>query len=262
MFLMQHSFAQDDIDRDAADDASCIKIEKSSNAPRKINGLIEFISSKCESASYLHRPTIAYTYKVIDNNLEQKLRKDFDDYRRDFFWDRCRNTEGTTSNRLNFRAIYVNRSMVKIADLFVSYYECFGAYNDKITGGLGAESYIKLLESTMAELKDVQKDHIETIRNHANQMRQSREFLERYISSSKADDKSEQLLRILNSLAGIGSSQSMTLPAPAAASMGQVCYFKRDWTSGMNRNCVYNCMGSEMVNTIRSNQVCSSNFHK
>lgn len=262
LFYAPFVLAQDDIERDISDDAWCIKIAKSSNVPKKIDGLRELISVKCESTTYLHRPTITYTYKVIDNNFEQTLRKDFDSYRRNFFWDRCRNTDGTTSNRLNFRAIYVNRDLVKIADLIVSYYECFGAYNDKMTGGLGAESYVKLLESTMSELKATQKDYIETNLSHANSMRQARELLEKYMASKVADDKSAQLIRILNSLANIGAHSSTPFPATTPALIGQVCYFIRDWTSGMNRNCVYSCMGSETVNTIRSNQSCSSNINK
>lgn len=34
------------------------------------------------------------------------------------------------------------------------------------------------------------------------------------------------------------------------------CIKNREWTSGFNKNCVYNCVGSEAVKTIRATDLC------
>ncbi len=38
--------------------------------------------------------------------------------------------------------------------------------------------------------------------------------------------------------------------------VGTTCFKKREWTSGMNKNCVYDCLGSEAVQTISSIELC------
>lgn len=37
---------------------------------------------------------------------------------------------------------------------------------------------------------------------------------------------------------------------------GITCFKKNEWTSGFNKNCVYNCLGSDAVQTIRNTDLC------
>ncbi len=37
---------------------------------------------------------------------------------------------------------------------------------------------------------------------------------------------------------------------------GSACFFKSEWTSGFNTNCVYSCVGGEAVQTISSTSIC------
>lgn len=50
-----------------------------------------------------------------------------------------------------------------------------------------------------------------------------------------------------------------TAVAPVGASSGTggvTCFAKREWTSGFNKNCAYDCLGSEAVQTIPSTSPC------
>lgn len=37
---------------------------------------------------------------------------------------------------------------------------------------------------------------------------------------------------------------------------GMTCFYKSDWVSGMNKNCVYDCMGNTAVQTFGSASIC------
>jgi hypothetical protein len=52
--------------------------------------------------------------------------------------------------------------------------------------------------------------------------------------------------------------QMMQQPSyvPSDPSGGITCFKQSEWTSGVNRNCVYNCLGSETVQTIGATQLC------
>jgi len=51
--------------------------------------------------------------------------------------------------------------------------------------------------------------------------------------------------------------QMMQQSTAAPTSAGQLtCYKVREWTSGFNKNCVYNCLGSEAVQTIGATDLC------
>ncbi|MBS3952185.1 MAG: hypothetical protein KGZ88_04470 [Methylomicrobium sp.] len=43
---------------------------------------------------------------------------------------------------------------------------------------------------------------------------------------------------------------------------GFTCFKEREWTSGLNKNCVYSCLGSETVQTIGSTQLCPLTISK
>lgn len=45
-------------------------------------------------------------------------------------------------------------------------------------------------------------------------------------------------------------------------SSGVMCFLDRDWTSGLNKNCVYKCGVSESVRTVGSTQLCPLNFRQ
>lgn len=53
-------------------------------------------------------------------------------------------------------------------------------------------------------------------------------------------------------------SQMMQQPTSATPtqSTGLMCFKKREWTSGFNKNCVYDCLGSEAVQTISATSLC------
>ena len=145
LFIGTSIYAQDDIESDIADFNYCMRTTASAVVPKKIDQYRELIAVRCEEKKYLGRPTFAYTFKVTDSDFEKQLRSSFDEYRTNFFQNRCRNQDGTY-NRSNYRAIYEDRNKRKIAELFISYYECIGAYDDNITGGLGAYEALKQLE--------------------------------------------------------------------------------------------------------------------
>lgn len=48
----------------------------------------------------------------------------------------------------------------------------------------------------------------------------------------------------------------------APSSGGVTCFQKRQWVSGFNRNCVYDCLGSETVQTIASTSNCPLNIRR
>ena len=41
-----------------------------------------------------------------------------------------------------------------------------------------------------------------------------------------------------------------------SASQSTTCFKSSEWTSGFNKNCVYNCLGSEAVQTISATSLC------
>lgn len=82
-------------------------------------------------------------------------------------------------------------------------------------------------------------------------------------AKAEAQAKAEQRRRIFQGiargLAAAGAAASASeredfVPAPGAG--GGVCFKQREWTSGFNKNCVYDCTGSEAVQTISSMAFC------
>lgn len=51
--------------------------------------------------------------------------------------------------------------------------------------------------------------------------------------------------------------QPASLSAPVGPSSGLICFSQREWISGFNKNCVYSCLGSEVVQTIGATALCS-----
>ena len=43
---------------------------------------------------------------------------------------------------------------------------------------------------------------------------------------------------------------------------GATCFKKREWVSGTNRNCVYDCFGSEAVQTVSSFELCAQSMKR
>lgn len=43
---------------------------------------------------------------------------------------------------------------------------------------------------------------------------------------------------------------------PSLSTGGITCFKQREWTSGLNKNCVYDCLGSEAVQTVGATQLC------
>ncbi len=56
---------------------------------------------------------------------------------------------------------------------------------------------------------------------------------------------------------GLQAMQQPSNGAPNSASKRQTtCFKQREWTSGINKNCVYDCLGSEYVQTMDAVSIC------
>mgnify|MGYP001766917019 CR=1 FL=1 len=47
-----------------------------------------------------------------------------------------------------------------------------------------------------------------------------------------------------------------TQSSGSVGGQGVACFKKHEWSSGFNKNCVYSCLGSEAVRTIRATELC------
>jgi len=65
--------------------------------------------------------------------------------------------------------------------------------------------------------------------------------------------KSQRDAAALGAAAAVFNRSAMPSPATANRSTG---FFKRDYTSGFNRICIYDSLGSEVAITIRSVDIC------
>jgi len=52
--------------------------------------------------------------------------------------------------------------------------------------------------------------------------------------------------------------QNSQMQAPSYGNQrgGVTCFKEREWTSGLNKNCVYSCLGSEAVQTVSAAELC------
>jgi hypothetical protein len=61
-------------------------------------------------------------------------------------------------------------------------------------------------------------------------------------------------------LSGVGSAppppSGSYAAAPAAAHATTACFKQAEWTSGLNKNCIYDCLGSQAVQTIDAVGLC------
>ena len=74
---------------------------------------------------------------------------------------------------------------------------------------------------------------------------------------NKANANFERTLRSMSQQQGYGSNNYNT-----NSNNNIVCHKKREWTSGMNKNCVYNCLGSEYVQTVGAAQICPISINR
>lgn len=49
---------------------------------------------------------------------------------------------------------------------------------------------------------------------------------------------------------------------PSISSGGGICLYRGDWVSGFNRNCIYDCTGSQAVQTLSSMQICPTAINR
>lgn len=252
LILWTPAFAQNDINLDSTDIELCKQTTAKAVVPKKIDQFKELMSVKCEDKTYLGRPTYSYTFRLTDVDTEKQLRTNFDDYRAKFFNDRCRNQDGTY-NRSNYRATYLNKNKQKIADIFVSYFECIGAYDDKITGGLGANEALKQLEKVLKDFQEY-RHQAKLFQDDYWKLLSNAKLLLAQFQKLQADAESERIIRAIEALGRMGGdTTSISSPTP---SIGLSCHLLRNWISGLNKNCVYNCVGSEATQTIGSAEIC------
>lgn len=83
-----------------------------------------------------------------------------------------------------------------------------------------------------------------------------------YANEDKAETPEEREKRInnaimmLNMAAQMGGAQNWGQPQTSKTQSGVTCFKSREWISGMNKNCVYSCLGSDAVETISSANIC------
>lgn len=248
--------AQDDIESDLIDVEYCQNISKTTSVPRKIDQSKDLVVIKCEEKQYLARPTLAYTYVVTQPEMEIILRKSMESYRAEVFQERCRNGSGT-NNRLNYKNIYLDKNKKKISELFISYYECLGAYDDKLTNGLGAEGALKHLEKITADFDGYRKETKLLLEAYQKLLVTAKLLLGRY-KELHTSLESERLMRSIEALGKIEGGMPSTSNITGNRLIGPACFFVRSWSSGLNKNCVYNCVGSESTKTIGSAEICPS----
>jgi len=56
------------------------------------------------------------------------------------------------------------------------------------------------------------------------------------------------------------SSPTGSYATPRSTQGGVTCFKKNEWVSGFNKNCVYNCLGSDAVYTISNTGICPSSI--
>lgn len=79
-------------------------------------------------------------------------------------------------------------------------------------------------------------------------------------SKKNASDFGKVIDKTIDILAGIGASQAQQQVQQSSnrnrTSFGVVCRKKYEWASGMNKNCSYDCIGSEAVQTVSITDIC------
>lgn len=66
--------------------------------------------------------------------------------------------------------------------------------------------------------------------------------------------RAREAAEFIGDMAG-GPADEPRMSSPRA-SAGPTCFKRREWTSGFNKNCVYDCAGSEAVQTIGTAELC------
>lgn len=260
--------AQNDIEADIAfvteiEDCRKTAASASEGLPRRIDKSRELISIKCEEKAYLSRPTVSYTHVITDADFERTLRISGENYREKIFQERCKDNTGPY-NRSNYRLINQDKNKRKISEIFISYYECLGAYDDKITNGLGAKEALRYLEIVLKRYQEYRNEAKLAFDEYKKLLKDAEILLSKY-QESQAALQSERLIRSLEALGRMGATNSP--PAYSAPNIGNraygtACFLVRSWSSGLNKNCVYNCVGSESVQTIGAAEICPSGMSK
>jgi hypothetical protein len=63
-------------------------------------------------------------------------------------------------------------------------------------------------------------------------------------------------------MASAGASDSSDAPRSTMPHAGMTCMKKREWTSGFNKNCVYDRLGSDAVQTIGMAELCPLTYSR
>ncbi len=83
----------------------------------------------------------------------------------------------------------------------------------------------------------------------------------RYSGAASARNKAnENLERNLRSMSQQPSYEVNNLSRGSRSTL--TCTKVREWRSGMNKNCVYNCIGSEFVQTIGAAEICPISINR
>ncbi len=252
------AWTKNNIESDLANLNYCLEIAASASVPRKIDRTRELASIICEEKQHLEHPTLAYTFIVSDSDMEKKLRNSAENYRTEIFKERCQNTIGAP-NRFNYKSIYLNKNKRKISEIFISYYECVGAYDDEITNGLGTEFALRQLEKIIGDFEKYRSETKILLEYYQKLLSNAKLLLKKY-QEAQASLESERLIRAIETLGNVGSPNWSS--SSQNRSTDPICFLVKSWSSGINKNCVYNCMGSEATNTIGAAEICPLTMRK
>lgn len=65
-----------------------------------------------------------------------------------------------------------------------------------------------------------------------------------------------QLSKIGAAMSGASASMSAAMPSAVGTPSATTCFFKSESTSGFNKICVYDCLGSAYATTISATSLC------
>ena len=90
-----------------------------------------------------------------------------------------------------------------------------------------------------------------------NQVRVAEERETMKAHAQKSNNLMNLGLQMLNQGTAVHQAPSFSSPKTVTT-----CFKEREWVSGFNRNCVYDCLGSETVETIASTAICPLNIKR
>jgi hypothetical protein len=135
---------------------------------------------------------------------------------------------------------------------------------DRQRANIALEKKVDALRNKVIEQDNQRVNELDAIERRRAQ--ESDAMQQRYMAEQAQREKAERSERSMRYFEAAARMLQPTGPLPSQAPSqgvgGNLCYFQREWTSSMNRNCVYSCMGSEATNTVAASQSCPSTIRR